>query len=217
MALNVFAAQWGVLMMYYGAFHARAGIKSCEEKDLPEFLPALSAYLCAISASMLYRAKIPRNKAANNKLFVRERIYPWLIGLLGLPSIFQSPNGDDIKFLPISHSEIEVLITFLLKVIGFYSLYQAIKLQSNKNKLNQLAYFFLLIYTLLEFSYATTYIYKRQVLNDMELVMTPFYLYSFGIIKIFTTFLVIPAILMSVTEFKKSSFLDRFFHYIHTK
>jgi len=205
LALTVYAAQWGVLIVYYS---------TNDLTKLKEFLPALSGYLSAIVGSLIYRIKLDKDTHIKHHIFQRESLFAWLLLTLTLPEALKLP----LNIFPAITTEemekyqasIEIIVTLLLTTIGYYSLFLAIKKACIVKSLANIVSFCLLIYWVLELSYTIRWFFYSTAMNS-------FFLYSFAIIKLVTTFLFIPSILISIPSFKKSSFIDKVFEFLHIK
>jgi hypothetical protein len=233
LALSVYAAQWGVLIVFYSSINT-ADLGNINEQKLPEFLPALSGYLCSIVGALIYRS-VPKSVSAKNNpaiktseipiknhkntrtkshIYKREGVFAFLLLSIALPSALQTPYG---KILPIdiSHEDIEVFVTFLLKAVGFYSMYKAVKLACVYKILRYIVFISLVIYAALEALYTAKWLFYKYILHSEELVMNTFFLIGFSAIKVIVVFTFIPAILTSCKSFRRIPFTDKVFHFFH--
>jgi hypothetical protein len=222
LALSIYAAQWGILIVFYG------------KKPLNEFLPALSGYMCAIVGSVIYRNHLKGRQVFRHHILKREGLFAYLLLLVALPEALQTPYG---SLLPpnISHEDIEVIVTLLLKSIGFYSLYKAVEIsyddqthnqdkddfeeRGNEVRYNLFTKVVVLTpiagYWVLEVAYTFKWLYYKHVFGSAELVMSPFFLFGFSLIKILQAFTFIPAILTPYKPFKDKSFFERLLLLLH--
>jgi hypothetical protein len=202
LALTVYAAQWGVLIVFYG------------EPKLNEFLPALSGYLCAIVGSIVYRHCLKRRQELRHYILRREGVFAYLLILVALPEALQTPYG---SLLPhsISHEDVEVIVTLLLKSVGFYSLYKAVEVSCVKPRQRYVVVGPLAAYWVLEAAYTFRWLFNRHFLEDEGGAMSPFFLYGFSLVKLATAFTFIPSILLPYEPFSESTFMDRLLLFFH--
>jgi len=202
LALTVYAAQWGVLIVYYSGPDKRN-----------ELLPALSGYLCAIVGSIIYRSH--QRSGGPQNLFPHETIVAYLLLLLALPEVLQTPNQASLLPAAISHQDIEVAVTVLLDAFGFYSMGMAVKSATVGRSHAYATYASFAIYWLLDASFTGWWLYGRIVLHIEEPPMRPFHVYAFAIIKILTTLIFVSAVVSPYSPFKHASWLKRIFLFLH--
>lgn len=199
-ALSIYAANWGVLIVYYSS------MINIDFNNLQEFLPALSGYCCVIAGSIIYR---DHNKRLTKKLELRERLLAWLLLFMVMP------KGLELLQLHINHYDTEVFVTLILKIIGFYSLFLASKVSTNKKAERNMVTSFLVVYTIIEFAYTYMWFYNKYVLKTDIIVMDTPFLYGFSIIKLLVCFSFVPIALTHCHEFQKLNFKEKVLHFFH--
>jgi hypothetical protein len=207
LAFTVYAAQWGILIVFYGG------------KEPNEFLPALSGYLCAIVGSIIYRERLrSKHRLHHHHILRREGLIAYLLLLLALPEALQTPYG---SILPptVNHEDVEVVVTLLLKTIGFYALYKAAEESVESRASRVLTAAPLLMYWLLEAAYTCRWLISKHLMAGELVVMTTGFLVGFSLAKVATVVTFVPAVLVPHKAFHEASLVDKvllFFH-IDTK
>jgi hypothetical protein len=202
LALTIFAAQWGILIVYYSTI-------SQNYKHLPEFLPALSGYCCAVVGSMVQR---DQNVNSSSSALLRERIFAFLLIFIVLPEGLELFKLHEYN---INHDDVEVFVTLLLKSVGFYSLFLAAKNSKSSPKSISTFVVIISIYWILEMIYTAKWFYNKHIFINEEIVMDDFFLYSFAIIKLPATFLFIHIALTHCEEYENLTFTQKVVHFFH--
>jgi|ERR1700722_11450281 len=212
LALNIYAAQWGILIVFYNSIDWKE-ISPREPILLPEFLPALSGYMCCIVGSMVYRNKRKADGKLSRSTLPREGVFAWLLLTLALPEALDLFRA----ILPqtIGHDDVEVFVTLLLKTLGFYSLYRSLEVGQRHKYLFCFVALTLLAYECLEAGYTAMWLYNKHYAPVRATTMTSFFLCAFGSVKLLTAFTYIPAVLSDYKPFNRLSFIQRFLYFVH--
>lgn len=207
LALVIYAAQWGVLIVYYSTLLGDRDETVC--KHLPEFLPAISGYLCAVVGSIIHR---DQNATIGKHAIFRERFIAFLLLFIVLPEGIELLN---LHSYHINHEDIEVVVTLVLKFFGFQSLYLAANVSTTSKIRLFLISSCLITYWSLEAAYTSIWLYNKHWLHVEGSVMNDFFLCGFSTVKVVTTIIFIPTILSHCDHYKKMETKDKLKHFFH--
>lgn len=220
--LAIFAVQWGVLIVFYtsrypasfdeaaqladltrilgpginqATLHEMQEYLDHERKHLPEFLPAIAGYLCALGSCTIYRRMASAQDQDKKRLSRRECLAAYLLLTVAIPHVFDFPfkklwHGN------IGHEELEVFLTSLLKCCGFYSMYRVTRIAVCSSFVKRSSYVLLIVYILLECTYTVNWVYIKHFANGKGIAMNTYYLWAFALAKIFLTILFVHTVLM---------------------
>lgn len=211
LSLIVYAAQWGVLVVYYSELGQHQALAQRGQNiEQSELLPAIAGYLAAAAGFIIYRTHRRENNNEVPPLYVREELVALLLLLLAIPKVVESPFG---QLLPgLTDTDIEVLVTVILDTIGTYSLYKAIAITHAAITRRLALGAPLIIYWCANASFVVSYVLDR--LHPKPEPVVGSYLWPFAILKLLVVLTFVPAILAPYDPFKQLTWPQRLTHLI---